>query len=190
MLGQVLKRYHEKHRFYHNFNHIKTMLEEADRYDVELSEEQYLAILFHDVIYNPHSTTNEEDSCDVFNDYVFGLKAVSFDAKLVRQIIMDTKYPFISTCKESQIIHDLDFLSFGRTEEQYKRDIKLLEWEYTYPNNTQKMINDFYHKRLAFLKGLQERQIYYTKTFKHLENRAKFNICEDIDLLEVYNESV
>jgi len=156
------------------------MFDEADKHGIVLSEEQYLAILFHDVVYNPTSMSNEEASCNVFDEYVFGLKAISFDVRLVKQIIMDTQN-HIPTCEESKIIIDLDLIGLASSEEQYYKNAKLIEWEYTHNNAF--TIEEFNKGRIGWLEAmLNKNPIFYTKWFKNLEKYVKFNIAEELDI--------
>jgi len=188
LLGkQIIKRYYEEHRFYHNFNHVKQMFDEAEIRGIELSEEQYLSILFHDVVYNPGSKTNEEDSCNVFDKYVFSLKAVSFNSIIVKQIIMDTKTE-IPTCESSKIIIDLDLCGLAGTPEQYFQNSKFIAWEYTYNNKLSD--KEFNSGRIKWLEEMiEKKQIFYTDYFKPLENCAKFNLAEELDIRRK-NESI
>jgi pantetheine-phosphate adenylyltransferase len=62
---EICEMYEQKHRHYHNFDHILHMLEVTEEKGV-MSRELFLAILFHDLVYDPRSKTNEEDSCAAF----------------------------------------------------------------------------------------------------------------------------
>lgn len=59
----ILNRYDEPHRHYHNWNHIEDLLRNAGK---NIDDSLFLAIIFHDIIYDPFSTTNELDSADYF----------------------------------------------------------------------------------------------------------------------------
>ena len=69
---QLEQRYSEEHRFYHTLRHIAsllTMSAEAMKCDPpKLSSPDTVdwAILYHDVVYDAKSKTNEEDSADLF----------------------------------------------------------------------------------------------------------------------------
>jgi predicted metal-dependent HD superfamily phosphohydrolase len=65
----VVDQYYEPHRYYHNIDHIIHMLNEADRLKI-LTDKLFLAIVFHDAIYDPLKHDNEERSVDLlFNQY-------------------------------------------------------------------------------------------------------------------------
>ena len=59
--------YSEPHRRYHNLAHIEACLQWLDRVrdHAKDSPSMEFAIWFHDVIYDTHSSTNEQDSADL-----------------------------------------------------------------------------------------------------------------------------
>lgn len=62
----ILLKYGESHRFYHNIDHIINLFSKVKEYDRLL----YYSILFHDIIYNVGSKTNEEDSANFFKNSI------------------------------------------------------------------------------------------------------------------------
>jgi pantetheine-phosphate adenylyltransferase len=93
-----LYRYDEPNRFYHNWEHIETMLNEAQKMNI-LSDDLFLAIVFHDVIYDPKRNDNEERSAELFHCYIQN------DA--VKQAILETKTHEPSSKLSTQLC-DLD----------------------------------------------------------------------------------
>ena len=78
----------EDHRFYHNWDHIEDLLEQIDKKGLENNEILFLATIFHDIVYDPKFTDNEEKSAELF------MKSCKADRKLkqaVKRIILDTK---------------------------------------------------------------------------------------------------
>jgi predicted metal-dependent HD superfamily phosphohydrolase len=68
----VLPKYLEPHRHYHNLNHIQKMLSlVSGKFMTSFKEytKLYLAIVFHDAIYNVGSNTNEEESANFFLNF-------------------------------------------------------------------------------------------------------------------------
>jgi len=57
--------YHQPHRYYHNWKHILKMIEIAEKKAI-LDDSLFLAIVFHDIVYNPKNNDNEEKSVDCF----------------------------------------------------------------------------------------------------------------------------
>lgn len=93
-----LIRYDEPHRFYHNREHIEEMIANARKRNI-LTDELFLAIVFHDIIYNPKANDNEELSAELFCKYVQNDK--------VKQAILDTK-THNPTSELSKQLCDLD----------------------------------------------------------------------------------
>ncbi|KAL3827067.1 hypothetical protein ACHAXA_007574 [Cyclostephanos tholiformis] len=76
---KVEQLYNEPHRAYHNMSHVQDLLASLDlvlETHIEPSVEPKdtaiatIAAFFHDVIYNPKSSTNERDSANLFIDFV------------------------------------------------------------------------------------------------------------------------
>ncbi|MBK6983401.1 MAG: hypothetical protein IPH32_00975 [Bacteroidetes bacterium] len=64
--SEVMNAYDEPHRFYHTLEHIEDVLKQLHNADLLKHDELFLAAIFHDIIYNPQSNTNEEDSVEFF----------------------------------------------------------------------------------------------------------------------------
>jgi predicted metal-dependent HD superfamily phosphohydrolase len=67
VIDDVLARWAEPYRHYHNLDHLLAVLDVADAYaswadDIDLVR---LALFFHDVVYDPESAGNEQASADV-----------------------------------------------------------------------------------------------------------------------------
>lgn len=81
----ILQRYNEPHRHYHNMEHIVDLLSKADKNGF-LPDDLGLAIIFHDIIYDPKSLNNEEKSADLFNEIYYGP-----NSDKIIEAILDTK---------------------------------------------------------------------------------------------------
>ncbi len=82
-----LDNYGDSTRFYHNYEHIWNMILEAKNSNV-LSTELLLAIVFHDIVYDPKRNDNEEKSVEVFRNHFRG-DFIDIDA--VAKAILETK---------------------------------------------------------------------------------------------------
>jgi predicted metal-dependent HD superfamily phosphohydrolase len=79
---KVEELYNEPHRAYHNMSHVRDVLASLDlvleTHPTPPVQQKHIAIttlaaFFHDVIYNPKSSTNEKDSANLFLDFVSDL---------------------------------------------------------------------------------------------------------------------
>lgn len=60
IIDEIFDRLNEPHRFYHNWNsHIEYMFKIAEKLGIELTDDLVLAIIFHDIIYDPLAKDNE-----------------------------------------------------------------------------------------------------------------------------------
>jgi len=92
-LEKVAQLYAEAHRAYHNMTHVQDVIASLDflldgedsSTDALTHNEEAILILaafFHDVIYNPKSSTNEKDSADLFLKFASELSTtISFSGK-------------------------------------------------------------------------------------------------------------
>jgi pantetheine-phosphate adenylyltransferase len=88
--GGVLKRYEEAHRFYHTAEHLKEILARLEQ-DQALTDDLFLAAVYHDTVYVPWATDNEERSADLFRK---DAAEAGLEAGRVEQIarwILDTR---------------------------------------------------------------------------------------------------
>lgn len=107
--NQLFERYAEKHRHYHNLAHVLDCLDQLQRHRPGHSALQ-AAIWFHDVIYAPTSSRNEEASAELFLQLV-GTSAPEQWCSWVHLLILATKHGAnlveSRLCPEQQQEHDL-----------------------------------------------------------------------------------
>jgi len=120
--AETLKRYDEPHRFYHTAKHIHSMLDMAAEMGI-LSDDLFLAIIFHDIIYDPKGDMNEELSVEHLQHWVQN------DA--VNQAILDTKtHNATSELSEQLIKLDLSVLydTFEKFVDYEEKIFKEYQW--------------------------------------------------------------
>jgi pantetheine-phosphate adenylyltransferase len=100
----VFEPYNEPHRFYHTIAHLNEVYNYLAAQNMADNEALFLATIYHDIIYDPRSATNEEDSAAYFNTHFAGDDALKQE---VTQIILDTKTHVAST-PLSQLFCDAD----------------------------------------------------------------------------------
>ena len=88
----VINAYNEPHRFYHTLEHIEDVLKQLNNVDLLKHDELFLAAVFHDIIYNPQSNTNEEDSAEFFIKSAHSSSLTGEQKEHIKQLILDTKY--------------------------------------------------------------------------------------------------
>lgn len=143
-MDEIYYRYEEPHRKYHTISHLNEMLKKLDT--LNLSEYDYellvVSIIFHDIVYDPKSKTNEEDSIELFKEYSYEDR---FDKKVYKLILSTKEHkPYDNLYR---ILIDMDLSGI-------KRDLKgLLEWEegIRYEYNFVPY-EEYKEKRIEFLK--------------------------------------
>lgn len=110
ILLDLTRRYCEPHRHYHTIGHIADMLHRGR--ELDLRDEQVLAIWFHDAIYDTRSDTNEQDSADLAVQMLGAADHASAKIEDVRQIVLDTK-GHVPSIPGSAAVIDLDLSSLA-----------------------------------------------------------------------------
>jgi pantetheine-phosphate adenylyltransferase len=110
-LEKVLARWMEPHRFYHNIEHLKKLLDKIAFAEVS-EEERYIldmAAIFHDAVYDPRATDNEEQSAQLAHE---ALKDHLDVDNYVKEIILDTKahHKAVATLSQRFCKYDVDAL--------------------------------------------------------------------------------
>ncbi|KAJ3075859.1 hypothetical protein HDU98_006629 [Podochytrium sp. JEL0797] len=181
--------YSEPQRRYHTFTHITsiwslfTSTPNAHSPVVTL-----LATCFHDLIYDPMSSTNESDSADTFARFVSeaGSLVSPGDALLVHQLIMSTvkHEPSPMDSETCRFFLDLDLSVLGQEWEVYETYSAGIRFEYACFGD-----KEFREGRLKVLQRfLGRRELYYSVELKEsFEKKARENIEKEIGLLLASN---
>lgn len=149
---ELLKRWDEPHRVYHNKGHLYDLFRQIEE-DFQIGivnptemEKLELVAIFHDIVYNPARTDNEEQSAD----YLLSLCMWPDDPAIteVYNAILDTK----EHVGNSRLSTTFNMYDMNIVERDFD---ELLEWENGI-RNEYKMVDDIAYKagRLHFLKQL------------------------------------
>ncbi len=174
---EVVHHYSEPHRCYHNLFHLDAMFDELDTCD-ELSNEVLWASWYHDLIYDPGKSSNEEKSMIKVRDI---MQALDFSESFVERVcalILATKFHRSSMAdEESKLFLDADMAILGSDERSYKIYCRQIRQEY-------KRIPSFlFNKsRKTFLQSIQSQQsIFSSSVFQSkYEQRAQRNIANEL----------
>jgi predicted metal-dependent HD superfamily phosphohydrolase len=145
------------------------------RYNLTGYEKNVLitAILFHDIVYIPGTSDNEEQSVEYFKHS----ELTGFDTfnTNVSELIMSTKYHNKGVNNLSDIMIDLDMMILGHSRKEYDVYIQQIRNEY-------KNIPDdkFYLARLSFLQSLYCED-YFTSFYSGYNETLNMNMKNNID---------
>jgi predicted metal-dependent HD superfamily phosphohydrolase len=175
----LVSAYSEKHRHYHTAEHIDHCLHELDRALGAAHEpaEVELALWFHDAIYDPYSSDNEERSADWACSLLTRNGANAARVASVRAHVLATRHAVPATTPDSQLVVDVDLSILGAVETTYAAFEKNVRKEYRWVPAIL-----FRRKRAEILASFLARpQIYGTEIFHELyERRARQNLAEAI----------
>jgi len=156
-IDEILNRWSEPQRHYHTIKHLQDLMnkiialhKKGTISDLEC-EKLVLIALFHDIVYEPLSSTNEEDSAKMFMDNI-DINSAPNDIKThideICQAILDTKRHQPSTWI-SKIFCGMDMSIVNSTYDE------LLEWENGIWNEFNAVGKEKYKAgRLSFLKKI------------------------------------
>ena len=184
VINKLTEKYNEKHRYYHNLNHIKNMYNSLSGFKDKIQDNEsiFYAAWFHDVIYETGSPDNEEKSSNYAREVLSNLYIDEKIIEKVTQLILITKnhYPLENSYDE-KIFLDSDLSILGQSQDKYKDYMESIRKEYHW-------VDDIKYKenRIAVLnRFLQRPYIYFTDEFKNLyESAARINIQCELDYLK------
>ncbi len=174
-------RYTEPHRYYHSIRHIEACIEEfmEVKHLIQHPFEAWLALWFHDVIYDPKGKENEKMSAKFAYESLEGFLEVE-SLTLVSQFIISTTHEHPASSSDGCYIMDIDLAILGKdrsTFDEYERNIRL-EYEWV-PEDRFRVGRTDILKRF-----LSRHSIYQTKYFKDkYEETARRNLEYSISAL-------
>ena len=177
--------YNEPHRHYHTLTHINDMITILMNFTDIINDVKsiYLATLFHDVIYDPQSSTNEEDSATLFETLCGDLLPNEMLVK-VKKYIIETKAHKVHNSDDNdlELFIDADMSILGREPLVYQQYCAHIRLEYNHVSD------DIYcAKRAAFLRSCLDdtTPIFASPQFATLfETQARVNLAWECSLLE------
>ncbi|MFX1477540.1 MAG: hypothetical protein ACFFCI_05370 [Promethearchaeota archaeon] len=179
----IEKSYNLSNRQYHNLDHINLMLYEVKRFKNRIDDYDSVlfAIWFHDIIYDPLKSDNEERSAKYATQVLDKINYEKNRIQKVQELILRTKDHTIQNSNESydmKIFLDLDLLILGMERIQYIKYAKSVRKEYNFVSE------DIYNKERKKILNqyLNSHFIYKTKILRDLyEKQARSNIRYEID---------
>ncbi|VDI34701.1 Hypothetical predicted protein [Mytilus galloprovincialis] len=132
----IQSQYSESHRYYHTLNHLIEMFDHLNGHKTKLSDPDLvsLAIFFHDIIYDPMKSDNEERSAELFVQYTTecSVNLKEEEISKVKDWILLTKTHQVND-EGSEDYHyflDIDMAVLGRQDKGYKEYADQIREEY------------------------------------------------------------
>ncbi|WP_242028942.1 hypothetical protein [Coleofasciculus sp. FACHB-712] len=182
VLLDLFKAYSSDGRHYHTLEHIEQVL--ATLNDLRSLSQNYAAIefaaWFHDAVYNPKANDNEEKSAEYAAMILKGLDIPSSTIEVVYSLIRKTKYNQNIDGIDSKIFLDADLSILGASATKYRIYAQAIRKEYLWVSSTKYRTG----RKQVLQSFLNRERIYFTeKMFVALEQQARQNIKEEMELL-------
>lgn len=182
---ELLVLYSSPDRFYHTLTHIKKFYQNfrfltPNRLS---GSSAFVAIYYHDSVYNPKADYNEERSAEFAVEVLKRFGQIDVRQEIARDLILATKEhkPLQCTLKElSEYFLDADLRVLGSNPGAYEVYSQRIRQEYSWvPDDVYKT------KRTEILEGFLKRpSIYFTDPYKHLfEEKAITNLKWELQSL-------
>ena len=180
--NEVVVHYADHNRHYHNFRHLNDLLGELSSVKDRISDWDavFFAIIYHDLIYDPTSTRNEDDSATRAS---FRLHEIGFNEEGIRaceRLILATKDHSRSDDSDTNFFTDGDLSVLGKEWPVYRDYAKSIRKEFSiYPDalynpGRKKVLQNF----------LSRPNIFKTAHFAtKYEARARENLTSEMKLL-------
>ena len=181
VFADLVSRYTEKGRYYHNLGHVKELLDTVDELEALATDFTTirLAVWFHDAIYDPRAKDNEVKSAQYARKTLQALGLSPEVVDRVSDLILATiTHQAPDGDINTQILLDADLAPLGSPETVFKQQSLALRKEFAWLSE-----EEFQANRARLLTGFLERErIYQTdQLFKSLESQARHNLAKALN---------
>lgn len=176
-MNAVIDRYEQNQCAYHNWSHVQDLFLTWHTMGFGMpTHEMQLAIQFHDVVYDPMRSDNEEQSVA----FMRSMLADTFSESVLERVesmILATKH-HDSDDFETQLFLDLDMSILGRSWEDFLVYCDKIRAEYSFVSD-----EAFEKGRKGFFqKCLERKHIFLTGAFRQkFEAQARSNISKYLE---------
>lgn len=184
--AELVRRYGEPHRAYHNLAHIEACLHVLDEVAEQAVDRDAveLALWYHDAVCAPGDRENELNSARLAERTLVGLGGELHLVHTVVGLIMATDHSVssihIPPTGDAALIRDIDLVILAAPPERYDAYASAIEHEAALPRTV------FAPKRAAFLRTMLARpSVFHTPLFRaRHEAAARSNLRREGDALQ------
>jgi predicted metal-dependent HD superfamily phosphohydrolase len=176
IFARLAAAYAETGRAYHTAEHIRDCLAELDltRSLAQHPDEVEAALWFHDAVYLPGASDNEEQSAELARTALSrGASPVEVTSRIAA-LVLATRHMTLPTTSDEQLICDIDLSVLGRQPAEFDDFERRIRQEYAWVPEPV-----YRRERTAMLSGfLRRHSIYQTDQFRlryELSARANVN---------------
>lgn len=168
--AELIGRYSEPHRAYHTTQHLNECLNQwaAHQHLARHPQAVYLAIWYHDAIYDTTAHDNEQASADLAARHLSAGGANSTTIQRIQDLVLATRHAAAPTDPDQQLLVDMDLAILGADESRFAQYQQQIRQEYAFvPADL------FAQKRSEVLRGFLSRpNIYATEHFNSILKAA------------------
>lgn len=176
----VVEFYTDPTRHYHTLQHVMDCLTAAGKLELGTHPASVLAVVFHDLIYNPLSGRNEAQSAELGAIFTRVMTGSGLMGAVVHHAITCTGHRSWAVSAVSQTVCDADLSPLAKPWEEFQQDCARIRKEYQHVSN-----RNYIKGRKAIVRRLLERDpLFQTETAAELwELDAKRNLRRHLDEL-------
>ena len=184
LLQDLLTRYAEPHRRYHDVHHVAAVVARARELAAQVGLDQphatLLAAWFHDAVYDPRARDNEQRSADLARTSLTERGVAPTLVARVAELVLATAdhVPPVGDV-EAAVLLDADLAILGAAPADYDRYAAAVREEYGFvPDDV------FRAGRRAVLESLASRPLFHTEPMRGAESTARANIARELAALD------
>ncbi len=180
--ANLVSKYSEKQRHYHTLSHVENCLKQMDLLSNLVSDKFCIevSIWFHDVIYDPKRSDNEELSAANAQDFLQSIQLSESQIQKITSLILLTKHPSNPQTDDEKYLIDIDLSILGSSADTYelyetwiREEYAHVPWE-KYKEGRKEVLNSF----------IQTDYLYFSEFFREkYEAQARQNIVRAIRAL-------
>ena len=179
---QLIARYSEPHRAYHNVQHLEECFEKLNELEDHAQHlgEVELALWFHDAVYDVKRSDNEAKSADWARSVALEAGVAPPAAQRIHSLVLVTAHEAIPSDVDQRIVVDVDLSILAAPSERFEEYERQIRAEYAWvPEDVFRA-----RRREILAQFLARPRIFSTKTFlaRH-EPRARENLARSLAAL-------
>jgi predicted metal-dependent HD superfamily phosphohydrolase len=179
---ELIARYREPQRHYHTVEHLAAVLDVLDElaHPAPAPLAVRLAAWFHDAVYDPRASDNEERSAALARAVLHRLGAAPAVGERVAELVMATRTHAAPGDAEAALLLDADLSVLGAPPPVYAAYAAAIRLEYAHLDD-----EVFRPGRAAVLEGMVERQALFQTAAgrQRFERAARVNITGELAAL-------
>lgn len=183
VFDRLVAAYSEPHRYYHTLEHVNEVLKVAGKLADAATDPSavQLAVWFHDAVYDPQATDNEERSADLAVSTIRPLGVPEESLQRVAAMIRATAHTAAADVDpDTAVLLDADLAILSAEERRYARYAADIRREYAWVEESA-----YRAGRTKVLQGFLDRPRIYRTERMHAagEEAARRNLRAEIDRL-------